>query len=98
MNTMRRTPTDVSSSKTYCTTGLPPTGSVSFGWPSEIALHRGPMEEELLSAVVADEPEPFVVNDPFDPSLRHNASCRVCRVSSLVRSNCLQSLRPARER
>jgi hypothetical protein len=31
------------------------------------------MEEELLSAIVADEPEPFVVNHPFNPSLRHNA-------------------------
>ena len=45
---------------------------LSFGQPSEIALYGGPMEEELLPAVVANEPEPFVVNDPFNPSLRHN--------------------------
>ena len=43
------------------------------------------MEEELLSAVVADEPEPFVVNDPFDPSLRHNALLSsLSSLSSLV--------------
>ena len=40
------------------------------------------MEEELLSAVVADEPEPFVVNDAFDPSLRHDAL--LSSLSSLV--------------
>jgi hypothetical protein len=41
---------------------------LSFGQPSEVALHCGPMEEELLPAFVADEPEPLVVNDPFNPS------------------------------
>jgi hypothetical protein len=41
---------------------------LSFGKASEIALDRRPVEEKLLTPVVADEPEPFVVHDPFNPS------------------------------
>jgi hypothetical protein len=45
--------------------------ALSFVELVEAALHRTPMEEPLLAAVVANEPEPSVPNESLDGAGRH---------------------------
>jgi hypothetical protein len=51
-NTTRSMPARASSSTTCCTTGLPPTGSISFGWDFVAGNRRVPRPATGTTAVV----------------------------------------------
>jgi hypothetical protein len=54
MKSTRSIPTRVSSSTTYCTTGLRPTGSISFGWDFVAGSRRVPSPATGTTAMVMD--------------------------------------------
>jgi hypothetical protein len=53
-NSSRSMPTRVSSSTTYCTTGLRPTGSISLGWDFVAGSRRVPRPATGTTAMLMD--------------------------------------------
>jgi hypothetical protein len=72
---------------------------LTFCQPIEVAVHRGSVEEELLPAIIADEPEALVAHDAFDGSawhkcLRFENDRRSVEVAHPTATMSLQSMRP----